>query len=91
MLDKKVYKITRVKKDDKANLGKYLLKAGAEAPMDFFRNILHRDTTEEVAIKRIDNGFIMTESSEPDTSYALELIPMDDSFWNSCTIAKIGA
>lgn len=42
-MKKELYEVTRVRGDEKKELGSYLLKPGPEAAMDFFHNILKRD------------------------------------------------
>lgn len=41
-----------------------------------------------VSIKSVPDGFIITDNSEPDTSYHLMFIPMDDDFWARCAAEK---
>ena len=59
-----------------------------DAAMDFFHNILKRDDKLEVSIKSTETGFSLTDNSEPDVSYIMTLVPMDDSFWETCTASK---
>lgn len=80
--------VTRVRGNEKKELGSYLLKPGPEAAMDFFHNILKRDDKLEVSIKSTETGFSLTDNSEPDVSYIMTLVPMDDSFWETCTASK---
>lgn len=37
-MKKELYEVTRVRGDEKKELGSYLLKPGSEAAMDFFHN-----------------------------------------------------
>jgi hypothetical protein len=87
-MKKELYEVTRVRGDEKKELGSYLLKPGPEAAMDFFHNILKRDDKLEVSIKSTKTGFSLTDNSEPDVSYIMTLVPMDDSFWETCTASK---
>ena len=82
------YEVTRVRGDEKKELGSYLLKPGPEAAMDFFHNILKRDDKLEVSIKSTETGFSLTDNSEPDVNYIMTQVPMDDSFWETCTASK---
>ena len=86
-MSKELYAITRVRGDEKKELGSYLLKPGPEAPMDCYRNFLNK-TNVAVSIKSVPDGFIITDDSEPDTSYHLMFIPMDDDFWARCAAEK---
>lgn len=47
-----------------------------------------RDDKLEVSIKSTETGFSLTDNSEPDVSYIMTLVPMDDSFWETCTASK---
>lgn len=87
-MKKELYEVTRVRGNEKKELGSYLLKPGPEAAMDFFHNILKRDDKLEVSIKSTETGFSLTDNSEPDVSYIMTLVPMDDSFWETCTASK---
>ena len=64
-MKKELYEVTRVRGDEKKELGSYLLKPGPEAAMDFFHNILKRDDKLEVSIKSTETGFSLTDNSEP--------------------------
>lgn len=35
-----------------------------------------------------ETGFSLTDNSEPDVSYIMTLVPMDDSFWETCAVSK---
>lgn len=87
-MKKELYEVTRVRGDEKKELGSYLLKPGPEAAMDFFHNILKRDDKLEVSIKSTETGFSLTDNSEPDVNYIMTQVPMDDSFWETCTASK---
>lgn len=56
-MKKELYEVTRVRGDEKKELGSYLLKPGSEAAMDFFHNILKRDDKLEVSIKSTKPDF----------------------------------
>lgn len=68
-MKKELYEVTRVRGDEKKELGSYLLKPGPEAAMDFFHNILKRDDKLEVSIKSTETGFSLTDNSEPDVRH----------------------
>lgn len=87
MFTKELYKITCTRNGETSDIGTYLLKPGPEAPMDCYRNFLNK-TDVAVSIKSVPDGFIITDNSEPDTSYHLMFIPMDDDFWARCTAEK---
>ena len=87
MFTKELYKITCTRNGETSDIGTYLLKPGPEAPMDCYRNFLNK-TDVAVSIKSVPEGFIITDNSEPDTSYHLMLIPMDDDFWARCAAEK---
>jgi hypothetical protein len=84
---KELYKITCTRNGETSDIGTYLLKPGPEAPMDCYRNFLNK-TDVAVSIKSVPDGFIITDNSEPDTSYHLMFIPMDDDFWARCAAEK---
>lgn len=42
----------------------------------------------EVSIKSTETGFSLTDNSEPDVNYIMTQVPMDDSFWETCTASK---
>lgn len=87
MFTKELYKITCTRNGETSDIGTYLLKPGPEAPMDCYRNFLNK-TDVAVSIKSVPEGFIITDNSEPDTSYHLMFIPMDDDFWARCAAEK---
>lgn len=87
MFTKELYKITCTRNGETSDIGTYLLKPGPEAPMDCYRNFLNK-TDVAVSIKSVPDGFIITDNSEPDTSYHLMFIPMDDDFWARCAAEK---
>ena len=41
-MNKELFVITCIRGDETTELGKYLLKAGMEAPLDFFKNVLKK-------------------------------------------------
>lgn len=88
MFTKELYKITCTRNGETSDIGTYLLKPGPEAPMDCFHNILKRDDKLEVSIKSTETGFSLTDNSEPDVNYIMTQVPMDDSFWETCTASK---
>ena len=87
MFTKELYKITCTRNGETSDIGTYLLKPGPETPMDCYRNFLNK-TDVAVSIKSVPDGFIITDNSEPDTSYHLMFIPMDDDFWARCAAEK---
>lgn len=87
MFTKELYKIACTRNGETSDIGTYLLKPGPEAPMDCYRNFLNK-TDVAVSIKSVPDGFIITDNSEPDTSYHLMFIPMDDDFWARCAAEK---
>lgn len=68
MFTKELYKITCTRNGETSDIGTYLLKPGPEAPMDCYRNFLNK-TDVAVSLKSVPEGFIITDNSEPDTSY----------------------
>ena len=55
-MNKELFVITCIRGDETTELGKYLLKAGMEAPLDFFKNVLKKSEPINVNISTTADG-----------------------------------
>lgn len=86
MNDKRIYSVQCIRGDETTDLGKYLLKAGMEAPLDFFKNVLKKSEPINVNISTTDDGsYLVYVQTNEHVKYVLNPIPLDDKFWDSCT------
>lgn len=85
-MNKELFVITCIRDDETTELGKYLLKAGMEAPLDFFKNVLKKSEPINVNISTTaDGSYLVYDQTNERVKYVLNPIPLDDKFWDSCT------
>lgn len=85
-MNKELFVITCIRGDETTELGKYLLKAGMEAPLDFFKNVLKKSEPINVNISTTaDGSYLVYDQTNERVKYVLNPIPLDDKFWDSCT------